>query len=543
MKYSIILIVLVLLTGCTNESSPSTEQSADSLATDAGEESEAQRRNMFGLHLTRGVTVNKPGLASDMIMFVKPNSGSVYLMNRNGEIVHEWKSRYRVMGAAYVQDDGSIFINTHDPDRPVFHGGGAAGRIQHLDWNNRLLWDFEYATREYLHHHDFAVMPDGNVLLIAWEAKTMEEALQAGRKPEFTSPAGIWPDKIVEIKPTGKYDGEVVWEWHMWDHLIQDFDPEKDNYGIVANHPELLDVNAMAREVEFIHPDSLEIERDSLEARKARGEANANRELYSNFCDVYHLNALNYNAELDQITFSSPALGEVYIIDHSTTSQEASGHSGGKSGRGGDFLYRWGNPANYQRGDSTMRRLFFQHDVRWIKKGQPGEGHLTIYNNNIPNGPDSAHYSAIYQLKTPILANGTYQIDDVQPFGPAEPAWVYVAPDTVSFWGSFISGAHRTKYGTTFINEGPRGRFIEVTEDHEIVWEFLNPFRGNATQLNGDPVDPAPMAYSQFRATLIPADHPALAEKELMPLKKQPEPFRLPPRPDPDQDSLISMNQ
>ncbi len=540
--FTSLLMSVILLAGCTESSNHAAREEADSTAAAGEEISEAMRRNMFGHHLTRGVTVKSPDLADDMVLFVKPNSGSVYLINRDGQMVHEWKSRYNVMGA-YLQDDGSIFVNAMDPDRPVFYGGGAAGRIQHLDWDSRLLWDFEYATREYLHHHDFAVMPNGNVLAIAWEAKSMEEALEAGRKPEFAAPAGMWPDKIVEIKPTGKDEGEIVWEWHMWDHLIQDHDPSKSNYGNVADHPELLDINAMAEEVELIHPDSVEIQRDSLEMRKARGEANVNAELYTGYCDVYHLNAINYNPELDQIVVSSPEIGEIFVIDHSTTKEEASSHRGGKSGMGGDLLYRWGNPANYQRGDSTDRKIFYQHDVRWVEKGKQGEGHITLYNNNIPGGPDSAHYSAIYELETPLQANGTYQVSDNEPFGPEEPYWVYVAPDTVSFWGSFISGAHRTEYGTTFINEGPKGRFFEVTSDGEVVWEFLNPFRGNATRLNGDPVRPMPMTYSQFRATLIPKGHPALQNKDLSPLKKQPKPFRLPPPPSEDKkDSLISQS-
>jgi len=199
-------------------------------------------------------------------------------------------------------------------------------------------------------------------------------------------------------------------------------------------------------------------------------------------------------------------------------------------GLGGDFLYRWGNPGNYNHGDSTDQKLYGQHDARWIEKGLPGAGNLTVFNNDVPMGPDSLDYSAVYELETPMDSEGNYVREEDGKFGPKEPIWKYIAPDTLSFYGSFISGAQRMKNGNTFINEGPKGRFFEVTPEGEIVWEYLNPYRGNIHHSDGEPVSPIPLAYWQFRSNFIPADHPALKEKELKPLDPQPEPFvMLPP--------------
>ena len=183
---------------------------------------------MFGHGIPRGLTINSDGLMDGYTMFSVPNSASVYLINRKGHVVHEWKGNYGSPNTvAYLGDDGSIIQNAVDPDFPVFTGGGEAGRLQKITWDNKIVWDFEYANAQSHAHHDFAVMPNGHLLVIAWEARTANEVLAAGRKPKLIPKAGLWPDKIVEIEPQGERGGKIVWEWHIWDHLIQDYDPKK----------------------------------------------------------------------------------------------------------------------------------------------------------------------------------------------------------------------------------------------------------------------------------------------------------------------------
>lgn len=486
---------------------------------------EKKDQNMFGHYVPRGLTIRSENLIPGYVMFGVPYSASIYLINRKGEVVHEWKGSYGPMAvSAYLGEDGSIIQTTKDPDFPVFAGGGESGRLQKISWDGEILWDFEYANEEYHLHHDLAVMPNGNILAIAWEAKTPEEALQAGRKPELIPKAGVWPDKIIEIEPQGKTGGKIVWEWHMWDHMVQDFDSTKNNFGDPAQHPELLDINVDG-------PLPPPISQDSLNTMHAIGRAWRNQTLENRGSDLYHVNAINFNAELDQIAFSSPTLSEIFIIDHSTTTTEAAGHSGGKSGKGGDFLYRWGNPQNYRQGDSTNQQLYEQHDIRWIEKGLPGAGNLTVFNNDIPGRRDSLNYSAVLEIAPSIDKDGNYILLENQRFGPETPAWQYIAPDSVSFYASFVSGAHRMQNGHTFINEGPRGRFMEVTPEGEIVWEYLNPYRGDLRKLNGDPIPIMPITYILFRSTFIPANHPVFAGRKLVPLDPQPAVFKLPPKP------------
>ncbi len=46
-------------------------------------------RNMFGQGIPRGFTITSEGLTYGYVMFAVPNSASVYLINRKGEVVHE----------------------------------------------------------------------------------------------------------------------------------------------------------------------------------------------------------------------------------------------------------------------------------------------------------------------------------------------------------------------------------------------------------------------------------------------------------------------
>jgi hypothetical protein len=177
--------------------------------------------------------------------------------------------------------------------------------------------------------------------------------------------------------------------------------------------------------------------------------------------DWKHFNAVNYNSELDQIVISSRHHDEIYIIDHSTTTEEAAGHTGGNSGVGGDYLYRWGNPQAYGRGNNSDHQLASQHGVNWIPQGYPGEGNLILFNNNYTNST-----SAVFEFNTPLNENGTYDIEDGQPFGPDNPTWFHAG----NFHTQMQGGAFRQPNGNTLVTDCDDAYMFEVTNDHEVVW-------------------------------------------------------------------------
>ena len=71
-------------------------------------------------------------------------------------------------------------------------GGGAGGGVQKVEWDGTVVWDFRYNTNGDLSHHDVKSLPNGNVLLIAWETKTRTEAIAAGRNPSYVSSNGFY---------------------------------------------------------------------------------------------------------------------------------------------------------------------------------------------------------------------------------------------------------------------------------------------------------------------------------------------------------------
>jgi hypothetical protein len=469
--------------------------------------------NIGGLGMPRGLISRTNGATPGYVVFSPLQSDTTYLVDMDGKVVHTWKSEYGPSGWLYLKENGNLLRGGRQPDAPVFGGGGQGGRIQEFTWDGELVWDYKFATENHLAHHDVSIMPNGNILVLAWESKTPEEAIMAGRKPEFIPKAGLWPDKIVEIKPVGKNEAEIVWEWHMWDHMIQNVDQSKSNYGTPSEHPELLDINAAAY---LPKP----ITQDELDKARSNNGAVTNATVDNMGSDLYHMNAIDYNKELDQIVISSPALGEILIIDHSTTIKEAATHTGGRWGKGGDYLYRWGNPENYGRGDSTNHKLGGQHDAKWIPKDFPGGGNLMVYNNNVTNSKKP--HSAVYELTPPLTEKG-YELSLDGKFGPDEPSWRFVAADTMAAFSPFISGAHRMTNGNTFVTVGAKGRYIEVTPDGKIVWDYWTPYAGYVRMKDGTTPQPVGnLVFATFRATHIPIDHPAVKDKVLKPLDPQP---------------------
>lgn len=378
------------------------------------------------------ITTEQDEVYEGYTLFAPMKSTTTWLIDTDGNTVHSWDSDYRPGLGVYFLETGEL-LRTGNAGNTTFTGGGSGGIVQTLDWDGSVTWEYAYSSSTHLSHHDVEMLPNGNVLMIAWELKTAADAETAGRDPGTMGDGELWPDSIIEVDPDSD---EIVWEWHVWDHLVQDYDSSKDNYGTVVDHPELIDINYTM----------------------------------NTSADWNHVNSVDYSETYDQILLSVHNFCEIWIIDHSTTTAEAAGHSGGDSGMGGDLLYRWGNPQTYDdtAGDDDQK-LFVQHDAKWLTDDLPGAGNILIFNNG--KGRSDGDYSSVDEIEPPVNSDGSYTLSGSH-YGPDSTVWTYVADTPTDFFAMSISGAQRLPNGNTLICKGPDGNFFEVSEEGETLWEY-----------------------------------------------------------------------
>ena len=423
---------------------------------------------------TMGLVMCEEGAALGYTLFSPIPSNTTYLIDHEGRYVHHWTSpgEHRPALSAYLLPDGDLLRTANNANNAVgnFSGGGTSGKVERIAWDGTLEWSWSYDRVDVITHHDIEPMPNGNILMIAWEDRSEEEALQAGRNPAIASdsPGGqnnVWPDHIIEVKPVGTNDAEIVWKWHAWDHLVQDHDETKDNFGVVADSPGKIDINYMG------------------------GTGNA-----AGRADWMHCNGIDYNPHLDQIALSCRSMNEVYIIDHSTTTEEAAGSTGGVSGKGGDILYRWGNPQVYDRGLSSDQQLFAQHDVQWIQAGHGQEGGLIVFNNG--NGRYPA-YSSV-DIIQPTFENGSYTLQENGTYGPLGPAWSWDQGEAM--YAGAISGAQALPNGHVLVTYGTQGTLYEVSPEGDIVWTYIGPIGSSGPFTQGEVIPEGNRAGSTANA-------------------------------------------
>ena len=463
-----------------------------------------------GVGQTVGLFSNTPE-AFDGYTLVAPTAATrTHLIDNCGRIINQWDSEFRAGEAAYLLEDGSL-LRTARQSSDTFTGGGMGGRIERFSWEGELLWSYTLANDTAHHHHDMAWMPNGHLLIMGWGWVSAQDAQAAGR----INSGVLWPPFIIEVAPEGDEGGEVVWAWNAWDHLIQNANPALPNYGNPADHPGRFDVNY-----------------GTVSGGGGPGGPGG-----GSGGDWFHCNAVAYHPGLDQIILNSRNWNEFYIIDHATTTEEAAGPAG-------DLLYRWGNPEAYGRGDGNDQVLYTQHDPHWLTgEGPPSLGGdpsatILLYNNG--NARPSGAASTVDELTLPLLADGTYFLDEEAPYGPESLDWSYPEFPFSDFFSPNISGAQRQPNGNTLICEGNSGHLFEVTPEGEMVWEYITAYNQFGAVNQGED----PFGNATFRGYRYAPDHPAFEGRDMTPgdpVENNPLPFDCTVHPAPSDTTTTGM--
>ena len=402
-------ILSILIFSCSNKDSFS-----DNNMEEVDKEEEVVEQTIEIIEGEMGtVTYFDKNLVEDHYILVNDAmSNHVYLMDKNANIVYEWPLGDRRIGNdVLLLEDGSL-LAAIQADNPEIQFGGFGGKMQFIEKNGDILWDFTYSNSEHRSHHDLELLPNGNVIAIAWERMSMEEAIENGSQFETE----LYPESVIEIDPE---TDEIVWSWHAKDHLIQDFDETKLNYGIIEENSQLIDINYTKS-----------------------GDSN-----------IMHANGIGYDSLNDLIYLSVNYYSEVWVLDHSTSTEEASSHSGGNFGRGGDLIYRFGNPTTYN--DETSERIFVNN--HFPNLFEPSK--MLIFTN----GGDLGR-STVYELRLPEELNQ----QTIPHLTFPEIIWSFTDSELYS---PKVSGAVRLPNGNTLITEGDYGIW-EVTDTGKIVWKF-----------------------------------------------------------------------
>jgi len=131
-----------------------------------------------------GLILNDSAAYTGYTLFAPLSYEVTYLIDNQGRLIHSWPSSYTPGLSAYLTETGEL-LRTACVHNSRFVQGGTGGRVELIDWDGSLTWAYDYSTQLHCQHHDIHQLPDGNVLMIAWEYKTRQEAIAAGRNPEF----------------------------------------------------------------------------------------------------------------------------------------------------------------------------------------------------------------------------------------------------------------------------------------------------------------------------------------------------------------------
>ncbi|SHK44231.1 aryl-sulfate sulfotransferase [Desulforamulus aeronauticus] len=401
-----------------------------------------------------GVTIYNPEKCWNGYTIFQVEDLGALLINMNGGEVKLWKNLHGFPNK--LLPGGQVF--GHTGERNIAFSVQDGIDLIQVDWDGNIVWKFnqyefiedpgeqpQWMARQ---HHDF--QRAGNP--VGYYVPGMEPQVDKGNtlilchknlvNPKISDKL-LADDTIIEVD----WEGNIVWEWVCSDHF-DEYGFREDAKNILARDPNMR--TAGPGMGDWMHINSMSV----LGPNK----------WYDAGDERFHPENIIWDArEANIIAIISKQTGKVVwkVGPYYDTSEEL----------------------------KKLGWIIGQHHAHMIPRGLPGEGNILVFDNGgwagygAPNPSSPTGAKNALRDYSRVLEFDPTTLEIIWQYTPSEAGYLHPV-DSNRFYSPFISGAQRLPNGNTLITEGSGGRLIEVTPDHEIVWEYISPYWGKAFPMN-----------------------------------------------------------
>ncbi|WP_435921982.1 aryl-sulfate sulfotransferase [Paenibacillus sp. DYY-L-2] len=393
-----------------------------------------------------GATLYNPEKAWSGYTIYQAADVGALLIDMNGKEVHLWKG---LRGFPNKLFPGGFVLGSTAERDPKYGFQDEADLVQ-VDWDGNIVWRFN--KHEWIEdpghepqwmaraHHDY--QRTGNP--VGYYVPGADPQIDKGNtlilvhknvhNPKISDKL-LLDDSILEVD----WDGNIVWEWNCHEHFDElGFDEQAKN--VLFRDPNTRFFGDEAGD--WMHINSISV-------------LGPNR-FYDAGDERFHP---------DNIIWDGRETNIIAIIDKKT----------------GKIVWKLGpdySAPEYRH----LGWIIGQHHAHLIPRGLPGEGNLLVFDNGgwagygAPNPASRFGQKSAVRDHSRILEIDPVTLEIVWQYTPTEAG--FVAPlDSYRFYSPYISSAQRLPNGNTLITEGADGRIFEVTRDHELVWEYISPYK------------------------------------------------------------------
>lgn len=393
-----------------------------------------------------GATLYNPEKAWSGYTIYQAADVGALLIDMNGKEVHLWKG---LRGFPNKLFPGGFVLGSTAERDPKYGFQDEADLVQ-VDWDGNIVWRFN--KHEWIEdpghepqwmaraHHDY--QRTGNP--VGYYVPGADPQIDKGNtlilvhknvhNPKISDKL-LLDDSILEVD----WDGNIVWEWNCHEHFDElGFDEQAKN--VLFRDPNTRFFGDEAGD--WMHINSISV-------------LGPNR-FYDAGDERFHP---------DNIIWDGRETNIIAIIDKKT----------------GKIVWKLGpdySAPEYRH----LGWIIGQHHAHLIPRGMPGEGNLLVFDNGgwagygAPNPASRFGQKSAVRDHSRILEIDPVTLEIVWQYTPTEAG--FVAPlDSYRFYSPYISSAQRLPNGNTLITEGADGRIFEVTRDHELVWEYISPYK------------------------------------------------------------------